>query len=134
MTKDERHPLVRDVDEKQISEAIKAAEQGTTGKIYVTLSPHFWGAAQLGAHHAFRKLRGAHPMDENGVLFFIVPSREELHVMGGTGIHQKVGQAFWDQVAHDVAAQIKEGGLTAGILRGVNLAGQALAEHYPQKL
>ena len=126
------HHLARQVDEQRISDAIKAAELNTSGKIYVTLSPHFWGAAQPGAQHAFNKLRGAHPMDESGVLFFVVPSRREVHVLGGAGIHGKVGQAYWDRVVREVAEQIKATDLTTGIVHGVNVAGEALAQHYPR--
>jgi uncharacterized membrane protein len=132
MAQHKRHPLTQHVDEQQISDAIKAAEQNTTGKVYVTLSPHFWGDTRRGAHRVFHTLRGAHPMDKNGVLFFVVPSRRELHVLGGAGIHQKVGQSFWDRLVADVATQIKGADLTAGIVHGINETGQALAHHYPR--
>jgi uncharacterized membrane protein len=132
MAKHEGHPLTRQVDEKQISDAISAAEENTTGKIYVTLSPHFWGDTRRGANQAFHKLRGAHTMDENGILFFVVPSRHELHVVGGVGIHSKVGQSYWDRVATDVVTQIKDVDLTAGIVHGIHETGQALAYHYPR--
>ena len=128
----DKHPLARHVDEQRISDAIKAAEANTSGKIYVTLSPHFWGAAQRGTQHAFHKLRGAHQMDESGVLFYVVPSRHELHVLGGAGIHDKVGQQFWDRVVNEVAQQIKATDLTTGIVRGVGITGEALAHHYPR--
>ncbi len=127
-----RHPLARQVDAKRISDAITAAEKETTGKIYVTLAPRLFGHHHRYANHAFARLRSSHPMDENGVLLFVVPSQRSLRVLGGSGIHQKVGQAFWDRIANEIADQIKTGDLTIGIVHGVTEVGQVLAEHYPR--
>ncbi|HZV78264.1 MAG TPA: TPM domain-containing protein [Candidatus Binatus sp.] len=130
---DPQHPLARHVDQYRIRDAIGAAEQTTSGKIYVTISPHFWGNVHGGARRAFALLRRAHPMDESGILFFVVPSRRELRVLGGGGINEKVGQQFWEEVAQEVAQRARDRDLTAGLVHGIARAGDALTEHYPRK-
>ncbi|MBV8172763.1 MAG: TPM domain-containing protein [Candidatus Eremiobacteraeota bacterium] len=127
------HPLARHVDQHRIREAIGDAEQATTGKIYVTIAPHFWGDVHGGARRAFANLQRAHPMHENGVLFFVVPSRRTVRVLGGAGIHAKVGQQFWDEIAKEVAQRARDRDLTAGLVHGIARAGDALREQYPRE-
>ncbi|MBV8222054.1 MAG: TPM domain-containing protein [Candidatus Eremiobacteraeota bacterium] len=132
MRRERSHRPTRHADERKIRDAIEAAEKRTSGKIFVTLSPDFWGEVHHGARHAFGHLRGQHAMDESGILFFVVPWRRTLHVQGGAGIHSKVGQQFWDRVAHEVSQRINADDLTDGLLHGIELAGAALAQHYPR--
>jgi uncharacterized membrane protein len=66
-------------------------------------------------------------------LFFVVPSRRELVVLGDEGIHQKVGQAYWDQLARAVSERIKAADLTEGLEHGIRETGRALAHHYPRE-
>ena len=124
--------LAQHVDAQRISAAIEAAEADTTGTIHVSVAPHFWGDVRHGARSAFRELRTASLPHRNGVLFFVVPSRRELVVLGDEGIHQKVGQAYWDRLAASVSERIKASDLTEGIVHGIQEAGRALAQHYPR--
>jgi uncharacterized membrane protein len=124
--------LARHVDAPRIAAAIEAAEASTTGAIHVSIAPHFWGDVQRGARSAFRELAAASLPHRNGVLFFVVPSRRELVVLGDEGIHQKVGQAYWDQLARAVSERIKAADLTEGIVHGIEEAGRTLAQHFPR--
>lgn len=127
-----RHALAHHVNEDPIREAIAAAEARTTGLIHVTLSHHFKGTTLAAADRAFKRLQLAHTRDRNGVLFFVVPSRREFAVVGDTAIHQKVGQEFWDRVVGAVSERIKKGGLTDGLIHGIEEAGRELAAHFPR--
>jgi uncharacterized membrane protein len=125
--------LARHVDAQRIAAAIDAAEAETTGSIHVAIAPHFWGDVRRGAHSKFRELQAASLPHRNGVLFFVVPSRRELVVLGDEGIHQKVGQAYWDQLARAVSERIKAADLTEGLEHGIQETGRALAHHYPRE-
>ena len=123
----------REVDEQRIRSAIVAAEAATTGRIHVTVSHQIWGSTRSGADRIFKRLRLRDTPDRNGVLFFVVPARREFAIVGDAGIHEKVGQEFWDRVTAAISNRIKAGNLTDGILHGIDAAGQQLAKHFPKR-
>ncbi len=127
-----KHPLARHVDEDQIAAAIRAAEAHTTGKIVVTLSPHSRPDITAAAIQAFAKLEMHRSRHRNSILFFVAPSQREFAVVGDTGIHQKLGQSFWDRLALTMSAKIKVEDLTRGLIYGIQEIGQALALHFPK--
>jgi uncharacterized membrane protein len=133
VTKQPHHKLLQHVDEHRVRSAIEAAEANTTGKIHVTLSHQVSGSARSGAERVAKKLRLGDTPQRNGVLFFIVPDRREFTVLGGSGIHRKVGQEFWDRVVGAMSNKIKNGDLTEGLIHGIEEAGRELAAHFPRQ-
>jgi uncharacterized membrane protein len=121
------------VDEERIRLAIAAAEARTTGRIHVTVSHQIWGSTHSGADRIFKRLRLGNTPERNGVLFFVVPARREFTVVGDLGIHERVGQEFWDRVVSAMSHRIKAGNLTDGILHGIEEAGRELAQHFPKR-
>lgn len=128
-----RRQLAAHVDEAQIAAAIKAAEAQTTGRLYVAIAPHFWGSERRAAELAFEQFQHAHSAHRNTVFFFVVPSRRQLVVLGDEAIDQRVGQAFWDQLAVSTSTQIKTSDLTSGLVYGIGTAGRELARHFPKR-
>ena len=47
------------------------------------------------------------------------------------GIHEKVGQEFWDCVAAAVSEKFREGDFTGGLVKGIEEVGRQLSEHFP---
>ena len=45
--------------------------------------------------------------DRNAVLFFVVPARRKFVVLGDSGIHEKVGQEFWHEIARIVSEKVQ---------------------------
>jgi uncharacterized membrane protein len=127
-----RNRLARHVDKNRISKAIDEAEAHTTGTIHVSLAPHFWGSVRRAAERAFHQLRVAHTLNRDGVLFFVVPSRRELVVLGDAGIHAKVGQEFWDRMAAAMSGKARSDDLTTALIHGIHEAGRELARHFPR--
>ncbi len=128
-----RRQLARHVDEGRIAAAIQAVEAQSTGKILVTLAPHFWGDVRRAAERAFKRMRLSHAPHRNNILFFVVPSRREFVVLGDAGIHQKVGQDFWHAIAGAVREKIKAEDLTSGLVHGIHTVGKELAQHFPRR-
>jgi uncharacterized membrane protein len=120
------------VDRERIHSAIVAAEARTTGRIHVTVSHQIWGSTHSGAERIFTRLHLRNTPQRNGVLFFVVPDRREFTVLGDVGIHEQVGQEFWDRVVNAMSDRIKAGNLTDGILHGIQEAGSELAQHFPK--
>lgn len=121
------------VDEEAVKAAIVEAERDSTGEIRVSVSTFFWGDVRKTAERAFERLGMTATERRNGVLFFLVPSRRKFVVLGDEGIHEKVGQRFWDDVTAAVADRFRKGDFTGGLVLGVAEAGRALALHFPRE-
>jgi uncharacterized membrane protein len=123
--------LLRAVDGTRVQEAIRAAEQRTSGEIRVSVSRYFWGDVRKVAERAFARLGMTATRERNGILFFVVPARRRFVVLGDEGIHAKVGQTFWDQVTAAMSERFRAGDFTGGLVRGIEAVGEQLAAHFP---
>jgi uncharacterized membrane protein len=123
--------LSKRVDAQRVEQAIREAERTTSGEIRVSVAHFFWGDVTKVAGQAFRRLGMEHTPERNGVLIFLVPSRKRFVVLGDTGIHDHVGQAFWDDVAACLGTHFQRGEFTEGLVEGIRLVGERLAAHFP---
>jgi uncharacterized membrane protein len=129
-----RRKLLRVIDKDRLKEAIRKAEHRTSGEICVSVAPLFWGSIEKAADKAFVRMGMAHTRERNGVLFFVVPARRKFVVLGDRGIHEKVGQEFWNRVAAVVSEKFKDGDFTGGLVRGIEEIGEQLAMHFPHQM
>jgi uncharacterized membrane protein len=126
-----RKQLFRIVDREKVKEAIQKAELRTSGEICVSVASFFWGSVEKAANKAFARLGVARTKERNGVLFFIVPSRRKFVVLGDRGIHEHVGQEFWNRVSEVVSVKFRDGDFTGGLIKGIEEIGEQLAAHFP---
>jgi uncharacterized membrane protein len=126
-----RKKLLRVIDREKVKAAIEKAEHQTSGEICVSVAPLFWGSIEKAADKAFLRMGMTHTKERNGVLFFVVPSRRKFVVLGDQGIHDKVGQEFWDRVAAALSEKFREGDFTGGLVRGIEEVGMQLSVHFP---
>ena len=126
-----RKKLLRVIDQKEVKAAIEKAEHQTSGEICVSVAPLFWGSIEKAADKAFVRMGMMHTKERNGVLFFVVPSRRKFVVLGDQGIHEKVGQEFWDRIAAILSENFREGDFTGGLIRGIEEVGKQLSVHFP---
>lgn len=119
------------IDKHRIKRAIRMAERRTSGQICVSLSPPFWGDVRKAAESVFERLGLTSTEDRNAVLFFVVPARHRVVVLGDCGIHEKVGQEFWCRIASILAGGFRQGDFTGGIVAGIEAVGERLARHFP---
>jgi len=123
--------LARQVDTAAVEAAIAAAELRTSGQIRVSLAPHFWGDVRRTAERAFERMGMTATPQRNAVLFFVVPGRRKFVVLGDAGIHEKVGQEFWEKATSTVSERFREGDLTGGLVHGIQTVGEQLARYFP---
>jgi uncharacterized membrane protein len=123
--------LLEIINDDKVKAAIVAAERQTSGEIRVSVSRFFWGHVQRAAEKAFTRLGMRATRDRNGILFFVVPSRRRFAVIGDEGIHQKVGQDFWDKLVAAMADDFKLGKFNEGLVSGIEEAGRLLGVHFP---
>jgi len=126
-----RKQLFRIVDREKVKEAIQKAELRTSGEICVSVASFFWGSVEKAADKAFARLGVARTKEHNGVLFFIVPSRRKFVVLGDRGIHEHVGQEFWNRISEVVSVKFRDGDFTGGLIKGIEEIGEQLAAHFP---
>ena len=123
--------LLKLIDAERVKAAISDAERLSSGEIRVSISRFFFGDPERAARRTFARLGMTRTQRRNGVLIFVVPSRRKVVVLGDAGIHDRVGQGFWVELAALITAGFKAGDYTTGLLAGVEAAGRALAEHFP---
>ena len=124
--------VVQGIDLDRIEAAIRSAERRTSGQIRVAVARfYFWGSVRRAADAAFGRLRMRETRRRNGVLLFVAPRLHQFAVIGDSGIHQHVSDAFWGQISEALRADFRGGDLTAGLLHAVDTIGGRLAEHFP---
>lgn len=126
-----QHKLLAIIDDDRIKAAIAVAEKQTSGEIRVSVSRFFWGGVHKAAARAFTRMGMRATRDRNGILFFVVPSRHRFVVLGDQGIHEKVGQDFWDKLVAAMSGDFKAGKFNEGLIRGIDECGRLLAVHFP---
>jgi uncharacterized membrane protein len=122
----------RAIDAAAVRAAIERAERGTSAEIVVSVAPFFLGSVGKAAERAFARLGVSRTRERNGVLIFLVPSRRQVIVRGDEGVHQRLGDRLWTEVAARVAAAFGRGQGTAGLVEGIELLGRELAGPFPR--
>ena len=124
--------MAHDIDLDAVEQAIRAAEQRTSGEIRVAIARSwFWGDARASAERAFRRMGVSATRARNGVLIFVAPRRRKVAVIGDVGIHAKVAPDFWAAVVARMTSDFRRGDRTAGLVAAVELLGNALATAFP---
>jgi len=125
--------LAYGIDIDAVEQAIRAAELRTSGEVRVAVARSwFWGDTRAAAERQFRRLGVSQTRARNGVLIFVAPRRRKLVVLGDVGIQAKVAPGLWAAVIDRMAADFRRGEPTAGLVAGVELLGNALAEAFPR--
>lgn len=118
-------------ESERINSAIKEAEGKTTGEIKVVIARHCWGKLAVKAAKIFRQLGLDKTKERNCVLILFVVTNREFLIHGDQGIHEQVGQGFWDDIRDKMAAAFRQDEFGDGISRGVSLIGERLSEYFP---
>ena len=127
-----RKPLFNDDDQQRIVAAIKKAEKCTSGEIRVYVEKRCRYVDPLErAVEIFAALNMEKTSARNGVLVYVALNDRQLAIFGDSGIHQKVGQTFWQQQVRNILADFNRADYAGGIASVVTEIGHALEEHFP---
>jgi uncharacterized membrane protein len=99
----------------------------------VVLARHCWGNIKTKARKIFGELGLDRTEQRNGVLLLLIVSNREFLIYGDEGIHEKVGQGFWDDVCQEMLEAFRQDQFADGICRGVRRVGEKLAQHFPHQ-
>jgi uncharacterized membrane protein len=119
------------LEHDRIHRAIQSAEDGTSADIVLYISHRHVRDPLAAAHLEFRKLRLEHATAQNSLLIFLAPKSQKFAVVGGTALHDKVGQLWWDDFIALLTRHFKEGKFTDGLVAAIEHAGRALQTHFP---
>src|SRR5258708_5098535 len=119
------------LEHDRVHQAIRSAEEGTSGDIVLFISRQHIEDPLTAAKHEFRKLHLETATDKNSLLIFLAPKSQKFAVVGGTALHEKVGDAWWHELIALLTRHFKEGHYTDGLVLAIEQAGRALKIHFP---
>ena len=120
-------------EEGEIIEAIRKAEQNTSGEIRVHLETHTQLDAFERAAEVFELLHMNNTKNSNGVLIYIAVNDRTLVILGDSGINKVVAPDFWESTKDAIIAQFKKDQMKQGLVDGILKAGQQLKKYFPYK-
>lgn len=120
-------------DEKLVvTSAIQKAEQRTSGEIRVFIESHCKETDPVvRAKDVFKQLKMDQTAAHNGVLVYVAMKDKKLAVYGDAGIHEKVGDVFWQSAVDEILLHFNKNNYSEGIAGIVHGVGEALATYFP---
>ncbi|MFL0352024.1 TPM domain-containing protein [Xanthomarina sp. GH4-25] len=118
-------------EEQEIVNAIRVAEQNTSGEIRVHLEKSSKTDVFNRAMEVFHYLKMDNTKEQNGVLIYVAVEDKTFVIFGDKGINDIVGKDFWNDTKDVIQAQFKSGKFKQGLVDGILKAGQALEIHFP---
>jgi len=125
--------LLSEQDESRVIAAIRAAEARTSGEIRVHVERRCTDSAIAAAGRWFHRLGMDATTERNGVLFYVAVDDRVFAIVGGAGVHAKVGDAFWEALRDAMRDAFVKGDPATGLSRAIGEAGLRLAEYFPRR-
>ena len=117
----------------RVTRAIREAEKMTSGEIRVFLDRKTGGDLRKQAERTFEKLGMTRTQLRNGVLIYISLSDHKFVVLGDRGIHEKVGENFWQDVVSRIEPAFSRADFAKGLEEGMGMIGEKLKAHFPYR-
>lgn len=128
-----------EAEQQRLREAIAAAERRTSGEIRLHIERDVPTAAPAGgdpyqrARQVFAELGMHDTAERNGVLVYLATRARKFAIVGDEQLHQRVGEAFWNDVRNLMAEQFGRDRFVEGLEGGVGMIGEKLREHFPHR-
>jgi uncharacterized membrane protein len=133
-----RHPgwvrrFASEADLEAVRDAIAHAEAGTSAEIRVHLARRGGGDPMAQAVAVFERLGMHRTAERHGTLIYIAVEDRTLAVIGDRGIHERVGEAYWQGVVAAVIGHFRQARPRDGMVLAVAELGTALGQHFPRR-
>jgi len=119
------------LDESKIVAGITAAEKTTSGEIRIFISRKKPDDALARARQRFEKMGMTRTRHRNAVLIYFAPRVQKFAVVGDSGIHEKCGDAFWEETVAEIGGHLRSEHFTEAVQHAVRKVGALLAQHFP---
>jgi uncharacterized membrane protein len=124
--------LFTDEEQALILSAIRSCEKRTSGEIRIFIESRNKYVEPLDrAAEIFHGLKMQLTDHRNGVLLYIAHKDHEVALYGDSGIHEKVGTAYWNEEVKIMINYFKNDKLAEGIANCVRHVGETLASTFP---
>ena len=128
-----------DDDFLRISRKIKEMEKITSGEIKVSIKDkNNFRDRKKGIHKRaedeFYKLGMNITRDRSGILLFLQLNERQFYILADEGINSKVQHDTWEKVKDEIQDEFRHGHFSEGIIRGIEMVGKILSEHFPIKI
>ncbi len=120
-------------EEEDIVEAIRLAEENTSGEIRVHLEKETSIAPIDRAVEVFNMLKMENTKDRNGVIIYVAIKSKQFAIYGDKGINEKVADDFWNSTKDIMLNHFKNGENKQALVDGILSAGQQLKHHFPHQ-
>lgn len=113
-------------------EAIQQAEKNTSGEVrlFIESKCKFVDPVDR-AKEIFFNLKMQETKDRNAVLLYIALDDKQLALFGDEGIHQRLGDEFWNHEVKKIIGAFTKDDYTGGICLIIRDIGEALRSHFP---
>lgn len=127
-----KQPLT-EAEEQLVVDAIKRAEENTTGEIRVFMESRCtYVDAMDRAKEIFDNLEMEKTVKRNAVLVYLAHTDHQFAILGDKEIYEQAGgPAFWKTAATHLLDYLKQGKMAEGLAKCVDELGEALAKHFP---
>jgi uncharacterized membrane protein len=122
----------------EIEAAIRDVESRHSGEIRFVVEAGLDGEALWGDHppraralDVFSVLRVWDTAANNGVLIYVLFADRDVEIVADRGIAERVPQAQWEQVCHEIEAHYRAGRFAQGSVAGIRAVGKLLEQHFP---
>ncbi len=119
-------------EQELIVQAIRDAELKTSGEVRVYIESHCSYIDPIRrAKEIFCNLKMYETASRNAALVYVAMKDKQLAVYGDEGIHQKVGDTFWNEEVKNMLSHFNKQNYATGIAGVVKSIGEALETHFP---
>ena len=125
--------FLSDADLEAVAAAIASAEAATSAEIRVHLDARCPGDAMARAVEVFERLGMQRTAERHGVLIYVSIGDHKLAVIGDRGIHERVGQAYWERLVETVLGHFRQTRARDGLVHAVGEVGSVLRRHFPRR-
>ena len=121
-----------------IARVIGEEERSTSGQIRVSIrqrrsrKERGLSIEEL-ARKEFHTLGMSKTSERNGVLLFLLLEDRKFHILADEGIHAKVPDGTWQNIADEMMKHFSRQKFHDGIVHGIHAVGAELSKHFPHK-
>lgn len=123
--------FLTDIQMASLVEAIKTAEDHSTGEIRVHIDSTTEQNNAKVAVEVFRTLNMHHTKERNAVLFHVNFEQKYLTIIGDKGIHNAVSQNYWDGLHDKITYEFSQGRYFEGLRDAILETGIELKKYFP---
>jgi uncharacterized membrane protein len=119
-------------EEARIAEAIREAEQETTGEIRLFVEDFCLRDDPVErAAEVFQLFGMYHTAERNAVLIYLAEKSRHFAIWGDTGIHDRVGHQFWEAEKRLLRDHLQHDQGSEGVCLVVRQVGLQLQQYFP---